>query len=181
VLNASPIVVQVAAGGVDWPAVAASIATGVAAVAGIAGSLFLAGRNWSHDDKKDVIAEKRRVYANFLAIFNEAFNLLVIVHSNSQNNSVDLDAINKATVAIANSRKAFYELFLIVPQNVETLGSKAMNELVNYVSNDNSTNLGSALANLTKAMRVDLGAPPFPSSVTTDALKSNVDLSQTST
>jgi hypothetical protein len=181
VLNVAPVLVQVEGSGVDWPAVVASIATGVAAVAGIAGTLWQASRNWSHEDKKAKIAEKRRVYANCLAAFNAGLDSEMVVKMNKQSNSVTVDEINKSTAAIGAYRRAFFELQLIAPQNVGDLSSKVMDEIYAYPSKSNSNDVSRTLADLTKAMRVDLGEPPLAALTTPGALTQNVDPSHPET
>lgn len=65
-LEAASPVIQVVTTGVDWPAIAAVISTGVVGVAGIGATLWQARRNWSHEDERAMRAEKIRIYASCL-------------------------------------------------------------------------------------------------------------------
>jgi len=63
---ASPVV-QVVTSGVDWPAVAAAIAGGVVGLAGIIFAWRQSKMTISAEDARTTLAEKRRIYANYLA------------------------------------------------------------------------------------------------------------------
>lgn len=76
-LSAMPAVIIES--GTDWPAIIASISTGVAAVAGIAGTIWQASRNWNHDDKRTRLAEKRRTYASCLTTFNTGIQAAILM------------------------------------------------------------------------------------------------------
>jgi hypothetical protein len=63
-LSVSTTVIDVVNSGVDWPAVVASISTGVAALAGIGGAVWQSQRGWNREEAWDKVAEKRRIYAS---------------------------------------------------------------------------------------------------------------------
>jgi hypothetical protein len=156
-IDVAPTVVVVS--GIDWPAIVASISTGVAAVVGIGGTLWLASRGWKQENKRAKVAEKRRVYASCLAALNRGIQTAVyreILRDSSEGSN----AVLEHDAALLACLTTVSELTLIAPSDVGRLGGKALVELNHYPGEDR-TSATRALTNLVKAMRADLGEPPL--------------------
>jgi hypothetical protein len=145
--------------GTDWAAIVASISTGVAAVAGIGGTLWQASRNWNQEDKRAKAAEKRRVYAACLAAFNTGIQTAVYREA-FRGSSEGSSAVREHDAALLACLTLVSELTLIAPSNIGRLGGKMLVELNHYPGKDR-TSATRALSNLIKAMRADLGEPPL--------------------
>lgn len=157
--SASTVIIE---SSTNWPAIVASISTGVAAVAGIGGTLWQASRNWSHDDKKARVADKRRIYVSCLSIFGNCMRAQVSYLVNKGSN--DEHAANKTheyNDALVACLAAFYELTLVAPNDVIQLSGKVFNDLNNREGSLEDHTVGEELSLLMKEMRADLGEPPI--------------------
>jgi len=163
-LNTASIVVQVEDSGVDWPAIIASISAGVAAVAGIGGTLWQARRTWSHDDERAKIAEKRRIYANSLATFNTAWGAAIRMVAN-KGHPAEANTTREYDIALAAGITALTELVLIAPHNVAELAGQMLTHINGYSASESDA-LATSASDLTEAMRIDLGGPRY----TTDSI-----------
>lgn len=194
---------------VDWPAIIASISTGIAAVAGIAGTIWQASRNWNHDDRLAKLNEKRRIYASCLTVFNTGLQAAILVqirlrqveklsgriektlqdaservqlrvHAEAlqRNLQDEIEATReKYTIQSAEYSTAFQacmtahnELMLLAPNEVGNSAAKVIMEIQNYPREDvkpPQLALAQAMADLTGAMRTDLGESPLNSAAVT--------------
>jgi hypothetical protein len=149
-LGSTPTVIVTS--GVDWPAIAASISTGVAAVAGIGGTIWVAVRSWHRDDERAKTTEKRRLYAACLTALNDC--LAARVRSDTYQDDTAGEAYGTAVVDASN---AVWELQLIAPKTVGRLASDALFALIR--SRDQYA-FTTAQAELINAMRADIGWEP---------------------
>ena len=104
---ASPVV-QVVTSGVDWPAVAAAIAGGVVGLAGIIFAWRQSKMTISAEDARATLAEKRRIYANYLAAIAQYQRLSAIAGDDDTE-----DAFQELQQARMAARLAFQEVILI--------------------------------------------------------------------
>jgi hypothetical protein len=155
VLDSAPVIVV--ASGVDWPAIVASISTGVAAVAGIAAALWQASRNWHHEDQRTKIGEKRRIYANCLAVLETATQAAIFRDAYKGRDPRNATAKREYNDALAACLNAVSELALISPKEVGRLGAIAAYKIHQYSSEDMPTAITEAITDLIRAMRTDLG------------------------
>ena len=173
-------VVQVVTSGVDWPAIAAAIATGVVGIAGIVGTSWQ-GKRAREGQSKDLrasidaaaenlklsigaeterarLTEKRRIYAQCLG----AFGGLMAAATKSDlyremdplNQESDI-AQNEHAVALIAAHDALSQLQLIAPTPVQDRASKFMGSLLVVGERGDSE----ARKQLLMAMRADLGEP----------------------
>lgn len=157
-LEVAPVVIQVAASGPDWPAIVASISTGVAAVAGIGAALWQANHNWDHDDKRAKLSEKRRIYAAFLLTLNEVLRA-AMEQKVTKGGRGSSEAQIKYNEAHSRCRSALFELTLIAPAGVRDAAIYALSAMGKY--SEDSAASAKAVAELANEMRVDLGEPPY--------------------
>lgn len=102
--------------GTDWAAIIASISTGIAAIAGIGGTIWLASRNWSHDENRVRIAEKRRIYANFITIYNDGMRAAISMNTHMDvQNELATAIVRDYNIALSTCMTAMAELTLIAP------------------------------------------------------------------
>ena len=132
VLEVAPVVVQVAASGLDWPAIIASISTGVAAVAGIGGTLWQANHGSKHYDKRAQLNEKRRIYAAFLVDINEVLTA-AMKDKVTEGTSGHAEADAKYNESHSKCMSALFELTLIAPKNVTGAAMRALAAMNNLV------------------------------------------------
>jgi hypothetical protein len=150
---------------VDWPAIVASISTGVAAIAGIGGTLWLANRNWRHDDERSKVEVKRQIYSSSVAMLHTAVN--AAAHKIDLRDTPESSTAERGyNAAIHSAINASFELLLIAPGNVSSAGTTAL-QLISKYSDDETPSQAAvnAIANLVAAMRADLGEPPLAGSV----------------
>jgi predicted S18 family serine protease len=185
---ASPVI-EVATSGLDWPAIAAGIGTGVVGVAGIIGTFWQGkrGREAASQDlrnsiessaqnlattieadkKRAHIAEKRRIYAQFMATLT---NLIFIAHEAA------IGEVGSTEEALRERRAslqrlidiypsmwiAFTELMLIASKEVGEAADRAYTvalTLEKLVVSDKLSDLDERIEELRGLMRTDLGEP----------------------
>lgn len=151
-LSAAPTVIIES--NTNWPAIIASISAGVAAVAGIAGTLWQANRNWKHDDDRAKVAEKRRIYASCIATLSKGMQAAIFRSTHPG----DTKASREYNNALIDCLTAVSELALIAPAKVTDLGADAVLQIRAHVEN-NQAFMSGAIALTVRAMRVDLGEP----------------------
>jgi hypothetical protein len=156
---------------VDWGTVIAAGITGLVGIAGIGGTLLSARMTGKSDaenlrtsitaeDGRARLAEKRRVYANCLARLTDGFFAATIVktyegkHTEAEYKAAVLEC-NRARVVATN---ALHEVKLIGPPNLGSLATSAVRSLLRLLEGDN-TEFSRVQAELTLAMRADLGEP----------------------
>lgn len=144
---------------VDWPAVVAGISAGVAALAGIGGTIWVATRGWSREEKRARIAEKRKIYANCLTALSTGFS--ASIHREAFRDLPEgVQAAHEFDLTVLTAVNAVSELTLIAPDNVARIAGVALVTLYN-ATGYNRNLYTETLDDLTKAMRVDLGEPPL--------------------
>lgn len=164
-LDAASPVIQVVTTGTDWPAIAAVISTGIVGLVGIGGTIWQAKRNWSKEDYRAKVAEKRRIYVACLTAYNTAYDARIYLetHSSSQK------AFDEYRSATQTCLTAVYELLLVAPSDIRNLGHEILASLVNSLGDSSLFN--DTLVELLKAMRADLGDPITPGAIPPDLSK----------
>jgi hypothetical protein len=161
--QASPVI-QVVTGGTDWPAIVAAISGGVVGVAGIIFAWRQSSRSISADDQRARLAEKRRIYAHFLAACSELVRASGMVDAEPKRTPFQLvkglevapptAAELQRTVAQANTVSAYSELELIAPKQVCDVALGYVRAiLVKKVKHSEP------LDRVVSVMRADLGEP----------------------
>jgi hypothetical protein len=176
--------------GTDWPAIIASISTGVAAVAGIFGTVWQSRRGWNRDDKRVRLADKRSIYADCLTTFNAAARAATSEHVARQRVDrarkrvkmladdaeilIEEDELNIASeeyvISVRESIDAKLScltaaniLYLIAPDSVSVLAKNMLDEIGDYPKKGSpkpEASLGDAMTYLIVAMRTDLDESP---------------------
>jgi hypothetical protein len=136
--------------GVDWGAVATGISAGVAALAGIGGTIWVATRNWNREDERAKIAEKRRMYAACLGALANGSRARQSVETSDNPDRREAFALAANTAA-----NAVWELELIAPKAVGRLATDVL------VAMYKPAGFGKVQGELILAMRADLGGEPL--------------------
>jgi hypothetical protein len=146
--------------GVDWPGIAASISTGLAALAGIGGTVWVAVHGWHRDDSRAMRGEKRKIYTRCLAALQECTLAAIdeVIWKDTRR-ADEFWAIHKAAITVCVSAVA--ELQLVAPVLVGRLGYMALTKLV---ANEDvqASAATSAIEMLTLALKADLAGKPLP-------------------
>jgi hypothetical protein len=180
-LTVVPAIVHVVTSGTDWPAIAASISTGVAAVAGIGGTILgariagksqLSGLNLSisAEDERAKITEKRRIYAQCHAAFNNMVTAVVAVRTYMVKEITErqIPAADHQTVVASEMYVALSELKLIASTEVAEAAERVADYFRAYTAaTSQAAGLDEGLEyrylrnRLYRIMREDLGEPPL--------------------
>jgi hypothetical protein len=162
---------------VDWGNVAAGAITGVVGLAGIIGTSWQGKRSREAqatdlkasldataanlkpgidaENERARLADKRRVYARYLAALSELLRAMGLVQAVGADNLTAVGAELDASTALIS---ALSEVELIAPYEVGILAGFARKVLADYDPDDqNPFDYGNARANLIWAMRADLG------------------------
>lgn len=148
----------------NWGAVIAAAITGVVGIAGIGGALLSARMtakssaenlrtSISAEDARARNAEKRRTYANCLAV------LTLAVSTRASANPDDRDSRTNAANLIITAANAVFEVKLIAPPEVDTLAIAAMQNLSSSKVGQVHKESAGAITRLASAMRADLDEP----------------------
>jgi hypothetical protein len=152
-------VVQVVASGTDWPAIVASIATGVVGLAGIIATYLQGNRASRAEDRRAEIAEKRRIYAQCQNALNiasfSAIRARELKESPSPEQRIkDAEDLNANLVTAGG---ATFAVILIGSRDVIPLAEEVRDLLpLVTIEAEAVTQLGGKMGALLKAMRVDL-------------------------
>lgn len=164
----------------DWGAVTPNLITGVVGIAGIVGSIVSARiarksatenlrTSISAEDRRTRIAEKRRIYAAFVA----AINVLVPAYIMNKNTQSTRDAGERkvpskdAVEALTSMLNTLAELELVAPENVTQYARQLRERSKDFMHDNIASSARIAYYNdtysrLLKAMRADLGEPMHP-------------------
>lgn len=171
----APTVVHVVTSGVDWPAVTASIATGVAIVAGTFGTIWQSRRadraaasnlqvTIDSERYRARIAEKRRIYAAYLGSLISVAGEIRNFESCGPEMSEEDRLANRTGVvhADAHAMDVMCELTLIAPPDLARKATLAGQNVSNYadgvvLGEGGAQNLNALRNRLCEAMRADLG------------------------
>jgi len=144
----------------DWASVVPNVITGVVGLAGIGGSLVSAKMAGKSEDERSKLAEKRRIYANCLGSLNLGFYAASIVRTHGKRRSKEYAAAvleaNRARIVAAN---AINEVRLTGSPELGILAGKVLMTVLRILEEGSTREFSKALAELTFAMRVDLGEP----------------------
>jgi hypothetical protein len=151
--------VDVVTAGVDWPAVAASISTGVAAVAGISATLWVATRSWNRDERRAKEGVQRGVYRACLAAL-QSHVLARINYLGAVDTDEEQAQDNAAAASWLAAWTAVTEAGLIAPGTVYDLARTALRAITDWPGGDEHT-YTDAFWDLQNGMRVDLGEKPL--------------------
>jgi len=152
------------------------IVTGLVGAAGIGGTLLSARltARWqraslklsiSAENERSTEAEKRRIYASYLASVIEAFaaasTLDLVPKDNEEERKVRTDETHTAVARMIN---AVSEMTLIAPVDLSQLAEDTAREVSDYCDDveagrDADLKFGEIRHKLHRAMRVDLGEP----------------------
>lgn len=138
--------------GTNWAAIIASISTGVAAVAGISGTIWQASRNWNHDDERAKVSEKRRVYASCLTAFNAAVHATILRQAQRERAE---KVTGRAKEVVEDGKRAIEE-----GQHFHGLGQELINEIHSVVEkttvreNEQADALQASMAALNELMLI---------------------------
>lgn len=152
---AAPIVIQ-STTGVDWAAITAAISTGVAAVAGISATLWLATRSREYEYERARKSEEQRVYTACLTVFNLSWMASDYRRSLGPEQDERMEtAIREHNESIIAAMNAYNELSLIGSEKVINAAWKVLQQLYkkgpeNFAVFDNS------LKDLSVTMRNEL-------------------------
>jgi hypothetical protein len=179
-LTVVPTIVHVV-NGTDWPAIVASISTGVAAVAGIGGTILgarMAGKSQlsslnlsiSAENERARVSEKRRIYAQCHAAFNNMVPAVVAARAYKVEGITErqISAADRVTVVAGEMYVALSELKLIAPTEVAEAAEQISGYFRAYMA---ATGEGAGLGEgheyaylrnrLYRLMREDLGESPL--------------------
>ena len=155
---ASPVV-QVVTSGTDWPAVVAAITGGVVGLAGIFAATRQSGKSIRAEDARAKLAERRRIYANYLATLTQyagADNRLRAAEDGSKEHE---EALRERSQAQTAARTAVQEVTLIAPASLSILAQQVDSQGRNVRDEAGGDRITKAYAEMIIAMRADLGEP----------------------
>lgn len=152
----TPILVHVVNSGTDWLALAAVISTGVVGLAGIGAGLWQASRGWNREEKRAKMADKRRVYAAYLATLHNGV-AAGVKHLVYQNN----DATEQFAQSMVAAQIAVNEVRLIAPPDIVVKAGDVLSSLVK-LTRETLNNQTTQQPVLMMAMRRDLGESTWP-------------------
>jgi hypothetical protein len=173
-LASGPIVVRLL-NSTDWPALWASIATAVAAVAGIAGTAWqsrqtvlqahLAAERAADEAARDRLRVRRNAYTAGLSSLTAAWEATLRAREFPAESQVGADRRTEAEARIAESVRAFTELQLTASHGVVSDSGEVLSLIVRYLNEgsiDSDDPAGRSFAfdeayyKLLTAMRADL-------------------------
>lgn len=156
----------------NWATVVPTAIAGAVGLAGIGGTLLsasIAGKSNAENLQTSIAAEndrarlyeKRRVYANCLAVLMLGYLEAAMVRARGDTRSKGYaDAVLKANRArTAAAVNALSEVRLIGSQEVGSRATHAVMTLLHFLKEGSGEDFGKAHAKLTLAMRIDLGEP----------------------
>jgi hypothetical protein len=145
---------------VDWGTIAPAAITALVGLAGIGGTLLSARMTGRSEDKRAKLAEKRRIYANFLAAHSAALRESVLeARAGSSPARKDYAVLHdNAVVAQMAALNAAAEVQLISSFNVARLAMESFGTLVDISpASPGHEEWAKAYALLVAAMRTELG------------------------
>ena len=162
-LAGAPIIVHVINSGTDWLALAAVTSTGVVGLAGIGAAVWQASRGWARDEKRAATAEKRRIYAECLAAFNDAVSGLRDMELATERGDTPTDSVRADyNTARDRIRRMAFEATLIAPDAVADLIAEALHTVNKRTWDPGQRVLELPLGRLAKTMRYDIDNKPLP-------------------
>ena len=157
-IASGPIVVHVLNSGTDWLSLAAVISTGLVGVLGASAAIWQAVHGWKREDNRAKLAERRRVYGNYVAALSEA--LFTIFKDAERTAEQREQGRGDFYAAEARAVTRLYEVHLIAPDDVANKATVALNAL-NQTSFVDPAAYLAAVRDLKAAMRSNLGEGPM--------------------
>jgi hypothetical protein len=152
-IEVAPITVHVVNNGLDWASIAASISTGAAAVAGIGATLWATGRAKKNEERHARLADKRRIYSEYLSALSAARNADRYLRKLADPGDL-IAAEQKLLNAKIDCTQAFMLLSLIATEDIISSGVAADQS----ISKDAYPCI---IGKMIKLMRKDIGELPF--------------------
>jgi hypothetical protein len=164
-LAVAPTVVHVVTSGTDWLSLAAVISTGIVGIAGIASTAWQASKRSDQQDRREALAQRRRIYAEYLGAIHRmtrpAFDVDIAFQTK------DTERITLTTDILADletrAEVTLGQLRLVASPVIVSIAEWLL-DLTRFPSAErkDTPTWFDSYQDLTNAMRADLGYPPLP-------------------
>lgn len=167
----------------NWTSIVANLVTGIASISAVVISFFSARTaikaateqlrtSIAAEDARAKLAEKRRIYAEYLSSLTKSFHASAVARYQGNKRSKEFQAAEaEANRTRIEAMHAVGVVRLICSREVSSLASSTLMSLVRVLDGGTShIEFVRELANLTLAMRMDLGEPGPPDVTSLEAL-----------